>query len=377
MDLIWNNKRILTPGGNLHITSNPITPPQETITDYDGNIYDTVTIGTQTWTVQNLKTTHYNDGALIPNISNYNDWFLPSKDELYQMWNQIYTWGFGNFSPQTYWSSSEWYNDTSAWNLDFTNGSEGGYSKSSEHGVRACRSFTGGTYNLRDIGPAGGRIFITGTTYYECAPTDSIISRWSNITTPLTTTGTAIGSGQTNTNLIISQVGHTTSAAKLTDDLTSNILWSRDLYGAMCYYDNDKATYENPYGALYNWYAVNTGKLAPSGWRVPIGSDFTTLKSFLGVNTNSAKLKESGTTHWNTPNTGATDEYGFKALPGSNRDNNGSFGVFGGIGVHGDFIQSDLSGLNAQANILWYDNLVMGVIQGDKTLGYSVRLIKN
>lgn len=152
------------------------------------------------------------------------DWFLPSKDELNQMYTNLHLFAVGGFTNAAYWSSSEGSFD-GAWRVHFNTGAAINQGKSALNYVRACRSFTAviGAYNLRDIGPVGGLIFyINGTTYYEAAPSDQSASQaWSNITSTLIgTTGTAIGTGQANTTAIINQAGHTDSAAKLCDDLS-------------------------------------------------------------------------------------------------------------------------------------------------------------
>jgi len=86
-----------------------------------------------------------------------------------------------------------------------------------------------------------------------------------------------------------------------------------------CWYKNDIAN-KNIYGGLYNWYAVNTGKLCPTSWHVPATSEWNTLVAFLGgEGVSGGKLKESGTIHWKSPNTGATNSSGFSALPGGER----------------------------------------------------------
>jgi len=77
----------------------------------------------------------------------------------------------------------------------------------------------------------------------------------------------------------------------------------------------------NTYGRLYTWYAVtDTRNVCPTGWHVPTDEEWTILTTYLGgEDIAGGKLKEIGTTHWSTPNTGATNETGFTALPSGNR----------------------------------------------------------
>jgi uncharacterized protein (TIGR02145 family) len=108
--------------------------------------------------------------------------------------------------------------------------------------------------------------------------------------------------------------------------------WMNLTTGALCYYKNDSVTYNATYGPLYNWYAVNTGKLAPTGWHVPTDAEWTTLTNYLGgLDVAGGKLKETGTSHWQSPNTGATNETGFTAIPAGRRDPGTNFQVCGWI----------------------------------------------
>ncbi|MEI6090474.1 MAG: fibrobacter succinogenes major paralogous domain-containing protein [bacterium] len=102
--------------------------------------------------------------------------------------------------------------------------------------------------------------------------------------------------------------------------VTDSAEWQNLKTGAWCYYNNDPVM-GAIYGKLYNWYAVNDPRgLAPAGWRVPHNSDLTILLNSLGGEAVAGgKLKEAGTNHWQYPNTGATNESGFTALPGGAR----------------------------------------------------------
>lgn len=158
----------------------------------------------------------------------FDDWFLPSYDELHQMYINLKSFAVGSFADAWYWTSSEFSATNSYAEQFFAGNMQQPYSKDSilDVHVRACRSFSAGVgaYSLRDTGPAGGLICYidgAGTTYYEAAPSDqSILHTWSNIiNVAVTGTGTVIGTGDANTDLIIAQPGHTDSAAKLCKDL--------------------------------------------------------------------------------------------------------------------------------------------------------------
>jgi len=100
---------------------------------------------------------------------------------------------------------------------------------------------------------------------------------------------------------------------------------------AFCWFENDPDTYKNKYGALYNWYSINTGKLAPAGWHVPSEAEWWTLINYLGGwQVAGGKMKctgtiEAGTGPWYEPNTGATNESGFSAVPTGAREEGGNF----------------------------------------------------
>jgi uncharacterized protein (TIGR02145 family) len=110
---------------------------------------------------------------------------------------------------------------------------------------------------------------------------------------------------------------------------------------AYYWYDNDEATYKNDYGALYNWYTVNTGKLCPAGWHVPTEAEFNSLIAYLGsMSVAGGKLKEAGITHWESPNIGATNETGFTALPCGERTTVYDYWESSQIGIRGNWWSS-------------------------------------
>ena len=158
--------------------------------------------------------------------------------------------------------------------------------------------------------------------------------------------------------------------------VTDGTAWSKDTTAAYCWYNNNEATYKNPYGALYNWYAVNTGKLAPNGWHVPTDAEWVILVTYLADSTTAGgKLKEAGTSHWMAPNSGATNSTGFTAVASGSRYSNGLFYLNGEYGWL--WSSSANSSTLAPHEYLVYSSAAIFRIVGGKTLGFSVRCLKN
>jgi uncharacterized protein (TIGR02145 family) len=159
-------------------------------------------------------------------------------------------------------------------------------------------------------------------------------------------------------------------------ELRDSVSWSNLKTGAWCYYSNDSAN-SKTYGRLYNWYAVNDLRaLAPIGWHISDEGDWDKLNGFVGNEAISGiKLKESGISHWLKPNTGATNESGFSALPGGYRNYNGTFINIGKNAFWWSFDQN--TSTNAWNRILYYDKINFGISTGYKIYGYSVRCVKD
>ena len=171
------------------------------------------------------------------------------------------------------------------------------------------------------------------------------------------------------------------------DHVTDGGTWSGLTTGAYCNYNNDQGNVAT-YGRLYNWFAAaDIRNLAPAGWHIPTDAEWKQLEMYLGMSQAQAdatgwrgtdeagKLKEAGTTHWNSPNTGATNESGFSALPGGYRNDVSNFGY---MGIYANFWPS--TGINS--NYAWYRSLYYYSSQvnrsyGNKQRGFSVRCVRD
>jgi uncharacterized protein (TIGR02145 family) len=189
----------------------------------------------------------------------------------------------------------------------------------------------------------------------------------------------------TKQNLNVSKYSDGTPIPQVTDPTQ----WANLTTGAWCYYNNDPAN-EAVYGKLYNWYAAAgiydaasaanpalRKKLAPSGWHVPTDPEWTQLTDCLGGDSVAGgKMKSTGTTLWQSPNTAATNESGFSSLPAGYR---GYFGTFGNIGDDGFWwSSSEASIITAWTRYLNYNSSDAGRSSAsNKRNGFSVRCLRD
>ena len=160
-------------------------------------------------------------------------------------------------------------------------------------------------------------------------------------------------------------------------NVTGNASWAALTTGAYCCYNNDAYSYNATYGAMYNWYAVaDSRNIAPVGWHVAtVGEWMTLIASLGGENVAAGQLKETGTSHWQSPNTGATNSRGFTALPGGMRY---SVGTFGSLGQFGYYWTETMYNAADAFCIGFAYNSTMGPYYGStKSDGFSVRCVRD
>ena len=128
------------------------------------------------------------------------------------------------------------------------------------------------------------------------------------------------------------------------------------------------------YGVLYNWPAVMTEGICPSGWHIPSDGEFAELTDFLGgEGVAGGKMKEAGYDHWNSPNTGATNSSGWTGLPGGFRFS-GGFYFNGG---KGNWWSASESGSYSWLRILSVDNGSVGRYNFIRSYGFSARCVRD
>ncbi len=177
--------------------------------------------------------------------------------------------------------------------------------------------------------------------------------------------------------------------------ITDESQWVDFKTPACCFYANNNNN-KKKYGTLYNWYAVNTGKLSPNGWHVPTDAEWTELEKYLLVNgynwdeskeENKIAKSLAAKTGWQTdPNAGTignnlskNNRSGFSALAGGYRLGGGDWhGEFRSIG-NGCYWWSstEFDASNACGRRLFHDLGSLGKDYLNKNCGFNIRVLKN
>jgi uncharacterized protein (TIGR02145 family) len=200
-------------------------------------------------------------------------------------------------------------------------------------------------------------------------------------------------------NLRVTRYNDGTAITKITDSAAwCNIFNNSLTTPAYCFYNNtSNADSIKKYGALYNWYTVNTKKLAPTGWHVPTDSEWEVMQSYLvmhgysydgttDTSNNKIAMALAAKTDWvsysytgvGCPGNNLTknNSSGFSALPGGDRFLNGNFYDIGYYGFWWSATEDD-------ASSAWYRYLGCGLNYlgrsgyVDKSCGFSVRLVRD
>jgi uncharacterized protein (TIGR02145 family) len=187
------------------------------------------------------------------------------------------------------------------------------------------------------------------------------------------------------------RVTHYNDGTAITPD-TGTSTWATGTTGKYCYYHNTtNAAAQQKYGALYNWYAVGTGKLAPAGWRVPDTTDWNNLQNYLiangynydGTTSGNRIAKSLAAGIWASStnpgdvgyNLSQNNKCGFSALSSGYRDNVGSFQRQDSSSNW--WSTTDLNQYSAYYSYFSYNNFYISRAVYQKTWGYSVRLVRD
>ena len=368
--------------------------------DADGNNYSTVTIGTQTWMLENLKTTKYNDGTAIPNVTDNSAWInlaTPgycwyNNDASYKnSYGALYNWytvNTGKLAPKGWrvpsqedWTSLLNYLIANGYNYDgTTSGNKIAKALTSINSWRSKLTVEGtpGSSDYPEKQNSSGFSALPGGSRQESFIGEGYVGLWlsSQGVSCAGMTGNlcefAIGSNLNNYGLSVRCIKEEESKGSFTDSRDGKTYktvtigtqtWMAENFSYLpsvnlhnegsdsipFYYVYDysgtnvttaKATANyKTYGVLYNWTAAN--EACPAGWHLPSNAESEILYYYLGGNSEvGGKMK--ATTGWNNPNAGATNESYFTALPGGFRDNWGghgdNWGVFqAGLGLWGQW----------------------------------------
>ncbi|MBK8883834.1 MAG: fibrobacter succinogenes major paralogous domain-containing protein [Bacteroidales bacterium] len=171
--------------------------------------------------------------------------------------------------------------------------------------------------------------------------------------------------------------------------VSDNIGWEALSTPGYCWYNNNQSLYGSNFGALYNWFTINTNKLCPAGWHVPGDNDFKNLEKELGMSTTDADATGLRGTNEGSKMAGRADLWADSSL-----DSNVSFGMSGFNAVPGGhrYYEGDFQNINTSCvlysstesseGIAWYRQINYNGLRierntFDKRDGFSVRCLRD
>jgi uncharacterized protein (TIGR02145 family) len=160
-------------------------------------------------------------------------------------------------------------------------------------------------------------------------------------------------------------------------NVTNDRQWNNLTAGAYCD-NNNSPSNSKVYGRLYNYYTVvDPRNLCPIGWHVASDEEWSNLTKLLGGESIAGgKLKELGTTHWQSPNSGATNESGFTAIAAGSRLANGAFYLVGGMSTQW-WSSTSHDAFSAYNRYVYNDYINVSRYFNSKNYGLSVRCLKD
>lgn len=235
-----------------------------------------------------------------------------------------------------------------------------------------------------DANPAAGTIRWTGTDFEGWTG-----SRWISLTSGPSGGLTFVKDVEANTYRVVTIGSQFWMAGNLRvtlyndgtpiPNVTLSTSWGTLSTPAYAWYDDSMAG-ANTYGALYNWYVVDTlsngnKNVCPVGWHVPSEQDFMELINYLGGESVAGiQLKEAGNVHFLESNETATNESGFTAIPGGYRFNTSNYEK----GFYAQYWSTTATNsTHAKFVDIEYDGEYAFIPDQAKEIGNSIRCVKD
>ncbi len=396
----------------------------ETVTDIDGNVYHTVIIGTQTWLIENLKTTSYNDGTPIPNVTDDLVWrnLTTSAYCIYKnsssnnaKYGKLYNWhavNTGKLAPKGWHvpTKDEWatLNDyvsthtgisgtvgkalaTSTMWSDYSFAATIGNDKKKNNST-GFSAMPGGvrTGNFIVIGMFGG--WWTSTENVNNAYSKNLSWNSGTLNDEISDKASGLsvrcikGSIETEIEIAPANSESLYEKGSFTDSRDGKIYktvkigtqtWMAENVNfetkTSWFYDN-KSSIGSIYGRLYTW--KDAKEACPAGWHLPSKEEWEKLTNYVGGGQDAFGGKLKSISGWDAPNEGATNETGFTALPGGYRAYSRNYIGFGWdcrfwSSTEYDTYLAGVLGINKYTKgVNWYIDI-------NKEEGLSVRCIKD